>query len=1186
MAAEALSMARSAKNLFLFVACVFGLASCSDAAGPGSDPGGGKNPGSDEPPPVPGQTDFTTEEAGAGGSGGRGAPETGVPGAAPAPPTSGQGTDGRLADPSPPAGRVGEVEEADIYKVDQNRLFYLNTYRGFIIYDVNDPKNPRRVSRLPVYGYPIEMFISGNTVYALLKDALYLTQTGDRLQFERHNVSQLVVIDIADLANPKVVQTIDIRGQLREGVSRKIDNTIYVVSYFPRTYYWGWRPDPDQMTEQAWVYSFNVANPRQVTKAGELKIFEGGSKAVSDPQGSYHYDQSFSSVAISATANALMVVENWNISAYTTGGTGGSRGSFGCGSYNSTQLAKVSLIDISDPAGTIELHARFETPGALGDQFKMTYDSDPLARTGTFYGIFARQVWSSNGCEGSFYTQNVLESWDVSVRGSPRRLDELAFGKANELVRGSAFDTERKVAYAITAQRIDPMYALGFADRTDLRKLSEIDGLSGEMSVFRLVGDKKFLLAVGQDASLSCTGFQDTQGWQPTKIAVSLIDVQDLTKIRLVQRQCVAVKNADWIGSDVTGNLDQAHKLLGMHSDGDVNVITVPVYYSRRLGSSSDWWSGYRLETAVGLMTWDLKKYVTTLPPEEQAVIENFGTFVHPHGEVRRSIVFTHQGATPRRMMINLSDTHVSVADLTDMRNPIMQSEIEVAPFYNQIYRFGDYLVEQVQAKPSAWGNPGEDVVTFRVKRAGGNLDDGLAIASIDVGRVYRVLKHTSSLLLFRQIDEGRIDQRGLWIPPTTEAVVLDLADPTHPRLAGRVTVPLLQVPHYRFWCGMDAYFGGFWFDQVNNFAMTERGIAFQVSEWHYENDRSWTVNKLVFLDLRNPDAPGVSEQGLPDGAAYEWGTFGVVADPVAPNGFYVSYRKKVGEITTPEQVVYSRYKYYAQRWEPEGDSPTAPWVARADINTPGRLIRTWRSGSGARMFLSQDSSYRKVTEGESTTWFSDYRLSLLKEQVVNGKPAAELLDSRVLTDLSPGGLILEGDKLLLNGRPGTNAFWGQGGRGGAVPPSPPSIGVARPAIGALQNDGNASPLPGWESTSDRLMIFDLASGKLDPVFDQPTRMYNTQLMGTHQGRLFINLGGNQGYYDPFGSGGGGGGDGILVVDISNPSAPHGVKFLRTLGFATHIEFFADDVYVAAGHFGLFHLDLGSAAEIPIETIQ
>jgi hypothetical protein len=970
-----------------------------------------------------------------------------------------------------------------------------------------------------------------------------------------------------------VVQTIDIRGQLREGVSRKIENTIYVVSYYPRTYYWGWRPDPDQMKEQAWVYSFNVANPQQVTKAGELQIFEGGSVSIQDAQGGYYYDKSFQSVALSATANALMVAENWSINAYTSGGVGGSKVYSGCGSYNSTQLARVSLIDISDPSGKISLHARFETPGTLTDQFKMTYVNDPAANTGTFYGIFARQVWSSSNCQGGSFTQNALESWDVSVKGAPKRLDDLAFGKPNELVRGTAFDTDRKVAYAITAQRIDPMYALGFENRADLKKLSEIDGLSGDMSVFRLVGDKKFLLAVGTDASDSCTGFQDGMGWQPTKIAVSLIDVRDLAHIGLVQRKCVAVKNADWIGSDVTRNLDQAHKMLGMHSDGTVNVITVPVYYTKRVGAENDWWYGYRWETAVGLMTWDLQKYNPAVSPEQQTVIQNFGTFVHPHGEVKRSIVFTHEG-TQKRMMINLSDTHVSVADLSDMSNPAMQAEIEVAPFYNQIYSFGSYLVEQVQAKPNAWGNPAQDVVTFRVKKAGGNADEAPVLASFDIGRVYRTFKHTDSLVLFRQVSDGKVDQMGNYIPPSTEAVVVDLRNPAAPRLAGRVTVPVLQVPFYRFWCGMGAYWGGFWFDEVENFALTERGLAFQVSEWRYENNQGFAVNKLVFLDLRDPDAPKVSEETLPATNAYEWGAFGMVADPVAPQGFYVSYRKALDQQTTPEGIVYSRYKYYAQRWEPEGDR----WVARHDINTPGRLIRTWKSGAGDRMFLSQDNAYRKVTDTmNNSSWVSDYRLSLLRSTSVNGKPAAELLANRVLTDLYPGGLMIEGDKLLLNVRPQVNVFWGASGGGGVAVP----VATPRPAVGALLAD-NASSLPSWETTSDRLMIFDLAAGKLNAVYDQPTRMYNMQLMGTHQGKLFINLAGNPGYYyDPFGVGGGG--DGILVVDIANPAAPRGIRFLRTLGFATHIEFFGDDIYVAAGHFGLFHLDLKSSPEIPAE---
>jgi hypothetical protein len=114
-------------------------------------------------------------------------------------------------------------------------------------------------------------------------------------------------------------------------------------------------------------------------------------------------------------------------------------------------------------------------------------------------------------------------------------------------------------------------------------------------------------------------------------------------------------------------------------------------------------------------------------------------------------------------------------------------------------------------------------------------------------------------------------------------------------------------------------------------------------------------------------------------------------------------------------------------------------------------------------------------------------------------------------------------------------------------------------------------------------MIFDLAGNKLLPTHDQPTRMYNVQLMGVHAGKLFINLRGNGGYYGDSRFGGGfGGGDGILVLDVTNPAAPKGVKFLRTLGTASHIEFFGDDVYVASGHFGLYHMSLAAPPDLQI----
>src|SRR3954463_14252493 len=114
------------------------LAACGGDSGSGG-PSGPDTPSVVRPSPAnPGQTDFTSEN----GQGlGQGARSFGTPGAAggtasATPPTAPGATDKAAA----PSGRMGDVEEGDIYKVAGTRLYYLNTYRGFVVYDVTDPK--------------------------------------------------------------------------------------------------------------------------------------------------------------------------------------------------------------------------------------------------------------------------------------------------------------------------------------------------------------------------------------------------------------------------------------------------------------------------------------------------------------------------------------------------------------------------------------------------------------------------------------------------------------------------------------------------------------------------------------------------------------------------------------------------------------------------------------------------------------------------------------------------------------------------------------------------------------------------------------------------------------------------------------------------------------------------------------
>jgi hypothetical protein len=1075
----------------------------------------------------------------------------------------------KTAPPAVPGGRVAEVQEADVYRIQNNKLFLLNTYRGFLVYDIADTKKPVRLGHLPIHGYPVEMFVENNTVYALLSDALYLTQVNGKLQFQRRNSSQIVTIDVSDPAQPKLLQALDLAGQLREGVSRKIENTIYVVSYQPSGYwYWGWGPQNGQQPDEAaWVYSFDVSTPASLKQVGQLQVFQGGSTESYDPVTYESHSRWSNGVTLSATSNAIMVVQNWYTNDYLPGATDtlpdGTVISTGCGYSKSDQESIVSVVDVSNPSGVIQVAATFKTAGALGDQFKQTYVYDAAANTGTYLGIFARNAWTGDDCNYVQTTQNRLEAWNIVGDGSTATLlSAVDFGKPNETVRGSYFDADRKVAFAITAQNTDPLYALSFAHRNKLEVLSEIDGLSGDMDLFRPVENGQYLLAVGRDNGGACASYvggTDRGTTWNNQIAVSLIDVRDLAAIHLVQRKCLDVANAGWVGSQVTWNLDQAHKMIGLQSDGTSSVLTVPISYSVE-NPSSDGWYWYRYETAVGIMSWDLSRYNPALPPEQQNVITTHGRFVHPNGEVNRSVLFA-QGTDQHREMLNISDTHLSFASLQNLDSPVLDSVVEIAAGDQAVYRFGNYVVEQV-ALPS--GDYSQTAYEFRVKPAGADLEKTPTVATFTVGQVQQVMRQGSLLVLFRLATKPGTDQ---WGQATTiyysRASVYDLSDPTAPKVGGSVDLPPELSPYgyyYRYYCGALGYWGGYYFGYQQSVAQVAEGIAFLVQSGSYETKtvtldtgatttRDEWVSKwsLAFLDLRNPLQPVVSSQALflPNSAAGPVDSASLVADGMTPSGFYLSYRVRIGSLQDPEtqQTLY-QYASYAQRWQRSGGA----WSTEDAINIPGFLTRTWAAANGDRMFLTRDDVFG--TKKVDTYWqyYDNVTLNLLRQVTMLGKPAAQRLDVRTFEEASPRSMVYDGDRIYMTiGNYPT--YWGYYGGGDIAVP----VGVGGVAAGGTADTGATV-----EDQSDRLAIIDMSQGTLTVTYDLPTELANLDLMGVEQNKLFVNLQG----------------DGILLVDVSAASAPQAVSFYRTLGWASGIEFAGTSAYVPAYYYGTYRIDL------------
>src|SRR4029453_13436029 len=201
------------------------------------------------------------------------------------------------------------------------------------------------------------------------------------------------------------------------------------------------------------------------------------------------------------------------------------------------------------------------------------------------------------------------------------------------------------------------------------------------------------------------------------------------------------------------------------------------------------------------------------------------------------------------------------------------ESIIEVAPAVSEIHRFGNHIVERVDLGQGRWSPQG--VAEFRVKAAGGALNDKAPLATFQVGQASGVYRYQDKLVILRR----SVDDKGV-AAPTTEAVIYGLADPAHPRLPGRPPVPFESYSYYGFMCGMGM---GYWFGDGERTIVTNAGLA-QVRYVYSESDRdpnrqTWRV---AFLDLRDPARPSLSESDL---VTDTWGGISLVADP-ATDGF------------------------------------------------------------------------------------------------------------------------------------------------------------------------------------------------------------------------------------------------------------------------------------------------------------
>jgi hypothetical protein len=201
------------------------------------------------------------------------------------------------------------VEETDLYRLEGDRLYYLNSYRGLMVFDVSNVTQPRLLGRMPIYGYPVEMIVRNGIATVVVSD--WYGQATDGTPFHGSIVRGI------DATNPASIHTIgeaQLGGWVRD--TRVVGDVLYAISEDYPSYY-GW-------------YSDGVA-----TTSGPSMVISSVSFAGGNIQAKARRDYPGWSAIMNVSADAILLGH-------------GNRSD-----YQQNATSDIAYLDISDPTGLI-----------------------------------------------------------------------------------------------------------------------------------------------------------------------------------------------------------------------------------------------------------------------------------------------------------------------------------------------------------------------------------------------------------------------------------------------------------------------------------------------------------------------------------------------------------------------------------------------------------------------------------------------------------------------------------------------------------------------------------------------------------------------------------------------------------------------------------------------------------------
>jgi hypothetical protein len=322
------------------------------------------------------------------------------------------------------AALARQIEEADLYRVDGDLVYVLNSYRGLIVADLARMKLR---GRLPFAGWPKEMYVRGSQGLVLL-----MLDDGS---------GELLDVDLSNPDAPRLKGTIPFQGWL--SASRLVGDVIYAVA--------GRK-----------VLSFSVADPFAPVDSVDLPFGSGfvyatdQLLAIAGPA-----DDTTAAAVGSPGAIPGAVDDSGTITVAPFGANAGATGAGSAGPGTAPQASdlhtRIILVDISDPAGTIATRGTRLLPGYVADEFKLHIGAGTLR-------VVTHDSPTSGTPVSHLYVLATNDS-DLPMLGS------LAIAPGEQLFATRFNDN---AAFIITVHSADPLRVIDLRDPRNPQKVGEL----------------------------------------------------------------------------------------------------------------------------------------------------------------------------------------------------------------------------------------------------------------------------------------------------------------------------------------------------------------------------------------------------------------------------------------------------------------------------------------------------------------------------------------------------------------------------------------------------------------------------------------------------------------------------------------------------------------------------------------